>query len=84
MYLLMLAMQLVCLFFTIDVFAVVIANRASHGFIEARNILQGWSLQASICPSGTTTCGNGGSCCPSRLFCESAANDEVSACCATG
>ena len=54
-----------------------IAQQAS---IERRSIQLGWSLQASTCPSGDTSCGNG-ACCPSSLFCIANANDEVDACC---
>jgi hypothetical protein len=56
-----------------------IAQQAS---IERRSIQLGWSLQASTCPSGSTSCG-GGACCPSSLFCIANANDEVDACCTT-
>ena len=49
---------------------------------ERRSIQLGWSLQASTCPSGSTSCG-GGACCPSSLFCIANANDEVDACCTT-
>jgi len=50
--------------------------------IERRSIQMGWSLQASTCPSGASSCGNG-ACCPSTLFCIANANDEVDACCTT-
>jgi hypothetical protein len=50
--------------------------------IERRSIQLGWSLQASTCPSVSTSCGDG-ACCPSRLFCITNANDEVDACCTT-
>ena len=50
--------------------------------IEKRSIQLGWSLQASTCPSGSTSCGNS-ACCPSSLFCIANANDESDACCTT-
>lgn len=50
--------------------------------IERRSIQMGWSLQASTCPSGASSCGNG-ACCPSTLFCIANANDEVDACSTT-
>jgi glucan endo-1,3-alpha-glucosidase len=57
--------------------AAAIAQPAS---IERRSIQLGWSLQASTCPSGATSCGSG-ACCPSSLFCIAHANDEAEACC---
>jgi glucan endo-1,3-alpha-glucosidase len=59
-----------------------ISPPAAYEPIQRRAIRQGWSLQASTCPSGDTSCGNG-ACCPSSLFCISAASDEVDACCTT-
>jgi glucan endo-1,3-alpha-glucosidase len=55
---------------------------AQPASIERRSIQLGWSLQASTCPSGATSCGNG-ACCPSSLYCIANANDEVDACCTT-
>lgn len=62
--------------------AYAIADRPSFSDVDRRNILQGWSLQAITCPGGSSSCG-AGSCCPSALYCASAANDEVAACCTT-
>jgi hypothetical protein len=55
---------------------------AQPASVERRSIQLGWSLQASTCPSGSTSCGSG-ACCPSSLFCIANANDEVDACCTT-
>lgn len=53
------------------------------GVLDVRSVAQGWSLQASTCPSDSTTCSSGG-CCPSTLTCNAAASDEVAACCSDG
>ncbi|KAJ5396402.1 hypothetical protein N7509_004515 [Penicillium cosmopolitanum] len=53
---------------------------ASAAVISQRSILQGWSLQASTCPSGSQSCNDGG-CCPSGLYCFSAKTAEVASCC---
>ena len=71
---------LYCLSVTGLASSLAISSPAPHESIEKRTILQGWSLQASTCPSGDTSCGNG-ACCPSSLFCIAAASDEVDACC---
>ncbi|KAL2845296.1 hypothetical protein BJY01DRAFT_247769 [Aspergillus pseudoustus] len=55
---------------------------ASAAVIQERGVQQGWSLQASTCPSGSAHCGTG-ACCPSSLFCNNPGNFEVAACCAT-
>ncbi|KAJ0415233.1 glycosyl hydrolase family 71-domain-containing protein [Aspergillus carlsbadensis] len=55
---------------------------ASAAVIQERAIQQGWSLQASNCPGGSVRCGTA-ACCPSGLFCNTAGNFEVAACCAT-
>lgn len=55
---------------------------AQPALIGRHSIQLGWSLQASTCPSGAISCGNG-ACCPSSLFCIANANDEVDACCTT-
>ncbi|KAL1980826.1 hypothetical protein VTN96DRAFT_3521 [Rasamsonia emersonii] len=62
--------------------AAFVNNRDRLGTVEKRAISQGWSLQSSVCPSDTVSCGNGG-CCPSTLYCNPAATDQVSACCLT-
>ncbi|TGO43939.1 hypothetical protein BCON_0701g00020 [Botryotinia convoluta] len=68
---------------------------ASSSFISARHLplhslqsvrnagLSGWSVQASTCPAGSTSCGDtaAGACCPSGMFCATPANSEVAACC---
>jgi hypothetical protein len=73
---------LFCLYLASLVSTLAISPPVAHGSIDKRTINQGWSLQASICPSEDTSCGNG-ACCPSSLFCIAAANDEVDACCTT-
>ncbi|KAK6612145.1 mutanase [Botrytis cinerea] len=68
---------------------------ASSSFISARHLPLnslssvrnagsfGWSVQASTCPAGSTSCGDtaAGACCPSGMFCATPANSEVAACC---
>jgi glucan endo-1,3-alpha-glucosidase len=63
--------------------ASIVAVRAPLGVLEARAVQQGWSLQASSAPAGTTSCGSG-SFCPSSLKCNPAATAEVAACCTSG
>src|SRR3954453_7537574 len=53
---------------------------SSAAAISQRSIAQGWSLQASTCPSGSQSCG-AGACCPSSLHCFSAKTAEVASCC---
>ncbi|KAI9648601.1 hypothetical protein NHQ30_003238 [Ciborinia camelliae] len=76
----------------------VISILASSSLILARNLprssfqsvhdvgIPGWSLQADICPVGSTSCGStaAGACCPSSMICAQPANSEVAACCPTG
>ncbi|TGO33228.1 hypothetical protein BHYA_0259g00100 [Botrytis hyacinthi] len=55
-----------------------------HSLQSVRNAgLSGWSVQASTCPTGSTSCGDtaAGACCPSGMFCATPANSEVAACC---
>ncbi|TGO71087.1 hypothetical protein BELL_0621g00020 [Botrytis elliptica] len=55
-----------------------------HSLQSVRNAgLFGWSVQASTCPAGSTSCGDtaAGACCPSGMFCATPANSEVAACC---
>ncbi|TGO22166.1 hypothetical protein BPAE_0179g00050 [Botrytis paeoniae] len=55
-----------------------------HSLQSVRNAgLSGWSVQASTCPAGSTSCGDtaAGACCPSGMFCAAPANSEVAACC---
>lgn len=58
-----------------------------HSLQSVRNAgLSGWSVQASTCPAGSTSCGDtaAGACCPSGMFCATPANSEVAACCPFG
>jgi len=73
----------VLLFLAAGASASILAERVPFGAIEARTVLQGWSLQASTCPAGSQSCGSG-SCCPSSLTCGPAANDIVIPCCTSG
>ena len=43
----------------------------------------GWPIEASTCPSNTTSCADLGSCCPSNTFCYTAGLGGVAACCPT-
>ena len=48
--------------------------------LNARAVVQGWSLQSTTCPQDTTSCGSG-ACCPSGTYCQATGNGEVPACC---
>ncbi|KAL3455761.1 glycosyl hydrolase family 71-domain-containing protein [Aspergillus heterothallicus] len=54
---------------------------ASGAVIQERSVQQGWSLQASSCPSGAARCAGTSGCCPSSLYCNAQGNFEVAACC---
>lgn len=68
------------LYFTLLLMGLYHPLLASAAVISQRTVVQGWSLQASTCLSGSQSCG-AGACCPSSLYCFSAKTAEVASCC---